>query len=588
MSPFLRSPGSALSSRFPFSRHAPRLVCGLACLLLIAFAAELRAADPAERPMGAAFRYPEGTEGKGELKYHGGIPVLVVEGTPEEIGKQIGTLGLKPGKKLANYPKDFVKMLGLEVTWPTLSAVGRSMLKSFPPDHLREFEAALQASGIERDSLVAANTMFDIKKFFLCSTLLVEADKSATGGPLLGRNLDFPTLGYLQDYTAVIVVRGQGKRAFASIGFPGAIGCLSGINDAGLSVAVLEVYSSKDDAAKFDVKGVPYALCFRRILEECGTVAEAEKLLRGMPRTTLINLAVADPQGGAVFEITNKSVEVRRPVDGLCPCTNHFRTEALSVGKECRRYTALEKAGRWPQLGVREVARKLHEVNQGDLTFQTMVFEPKALKLHLAFGGEGPSSAKPLEALDLGPLLMPAPAVQSDVVHQCAQWGEGGRQRRAIGQRANIGHQEHERDERAGQQPLDGLGAIEGQPHASWRQADHPLHGPSQQLPLGDGGASLDADRNLDDFHSTPLRGLATRFWIPLLVLARERETSKKEKTFAQPRLRDTMSGLERRSEQKRGHALQAGLCPKPDLNRVSRACPAYGVPSSVQASCLN
>ena len=27
-------------------------------------------------------------------------------------------------------------------------------------------------------------------------------------------------------------------------------------------------------------------LAFRRVLEECGTVAEAEKLLRGMKRTT--------------------------------------------------------------------------------------------------------------------------------------------------------------------------------------------------------------------------------------------------------------------------------------------------------------
>ena len=32
-----------------------------------------------------AFRYPEGKHGKGELKYEKGIPILRVEGSPEEI-----------------------------------------------------------------------------------------------------------------------------------------------------------------------------------------------------------------------------------------------------------------------------------------------------------------------------------------------------------------------------------------------------------------------------------------------------------------------------------------------------------------------
>ncbi len=360
----------------------------------------LRAAEP--------FRYPEATLGAGELRYRNGLPVLVAAGTPEEIGRQIGVLGLKPGAKLANYPRDFVKMLRMDLAWPTLLGIGKSMLKSFTPDHLAEFEASMTASGIERDSMVAANTMFDIKKFFACSTLLIESERSTTGGPLLGRNLDFPTLGYLQNYTAVLVIRGIGKRAFASVGFPGAVGVLSGINDAGLTVAVLECYSANDDSVKFDRKGIPYALCFRQLLEECGTVAEAEKLLRSLPRTTNVNLAVADPQGGAVFEITSKSVEVRQPEHGICPCTNHFRTNALSVSKECRRYRILERSARLAKLGVSDVHQKLHEVNQGDNTFQTMIFEPAALKLHLAFGGEGPASALPLKTLELEPLLKPA------------------------------------------------------------------------------------------------------------------------------------------------------------------------------------
>ena len=42
--------------------------------------------------------------------------------------------------------------------------------------------------------------------------------------------------------------------------------------------------------------------------------------------------------------------------------------------------------------------------NQGKFTLQTMIFEPAALKLHLAIG-ECPSSALPLKELDLKPLF---------------------------------------------------------------------------------------------------------------------------------------------------------------------------------------
>jgi hypothetical protein len=56
------------------------------------------------------------------------------------------------------------------------------------------------------------------------------------------------------------------------------------------------------------------------------------------------------------------------------------------------------------KLGLEDIAKKLHAVNQGGDTLQTMIFEPASLKLHLAFG-KCPSSALPMKELDLAPLL---------------------------------------------------------------------------------------------------------------------------------------------------------------------------------------
>jgi isopenicillin-N N-acyltransferase like protein len=350
------------------------------------------------------FRYPEAKHGKGSLKYINGLPVLTLEGTPEEIGEQHGVLALKPASKLLQYPRELLKAHSVEIAWPLIVRTAKSMYPQFPVDFRKELESAAGSADVDKECMIVGNTMFDIKKFIACSTLVVDADHSATKQPLFGRNLDFPTLGYLHHYTVVEVCRPEGKHPFVSIGFPGMLGCLSGMNDAGLTVAVLEVYASGDDSTRLDPKGVPYALCFRRVLEDCTTIDEAEKALKEMKRTTMVNLAVCDRIGSAVFEITPKTVNRRPAEKGICACTNHFRTKGLSLSTECGRYECLEKCQDMKELGLEDIAKKLHAVNQGADTLQTMIFEPATLKLHLAFG-KCPSSELPMRELDLAPLL---------------------------------------------------------------------------------------------------------------------------------------------------------------------------------------
>jgi isopenicillin-N N-acyltransferase-like protein len=355
------------------------------------------------------FRYPEAKHGKGELRYVNGLPVLRLEGTPAEIAEQEAALAIKPSERLLSYPKDILAGFGATSMWPWFIKIGTALLEQFPADHRAELES-MNKAGVDRELLIAGNTMFDIKKFYACSALIVESGRSASGGPLFGRNLDFPTAGYLHEYSLVKIYRPTGKHAFVSVGFPGLIGCLSGMNDAGLTVAVLEVFAASDGSKKFDETGTPYALCYRRILEECTTVEEAEKLLRSMKRTTRMNLAVCDRRTSAVFEMTPKTVAVRRAVDGVCPCTNHFIAEgtASSIGNAFRtrdRLKTLEAKGEAIQkFDLAGLHKTLDEVNQKHHTLQTMIFEPATLKLHLAIG-ECPSSALPLKTLELKPLF---------------------------------------------------------------------------------------------------------------------------------------------------------------------------------------
>jgi hypothetical protein len=175
------------------------------------------------------------------------------------------------------------------------------------------------------------------------------------------------------------------------------------MNEAGLAVADLTVYAAADGSSKFDPTGVPYTLVLRRVLEECGTVGEAERFIRAVRRTTMQNVAACDPKSGVVLEITTKAVVPRRGEGGVSSCTNHFRTKDLAGPKsepKCERFDRLEKSRGAGRLAVKDVIKQLDAVNQGRATVQSMVFEPAVLKLHLAVG-VGPASSLPFRLVDL-------------------------------------------------------------------------------------------------------------------------------------------------------------------------------------------
>src|SRR3954470_12153812 len=131
-------------------------------------------------------------------------------------------------------------------------------------------------------------------------------------------------MGYVHEYSLVTVYRPKGKLAFASVGFPGLVGGLSGMNEAGLALGVLEVNDVKSGETPFDAKGVPYALCLRRVLEKAKTIDEAVNVLKAMRPTPCINVAVAARDGVAVLEVTPGKVIRRRAERGVLAATNHF------------------------------------------------------------------------------------------------------------------------------------------------------------------------------------------------------------------------------------------------------------------------
>lgn len=356
-----------------------------------------------------SFAYPQATHGQGELRYINGVPVLTVAGSPQEIGEQMGLLAMKPAAKGVNLVEDLLKQQGIGFLRPLLARLGNSLLSKFPKDYRTEMDAAAKASGIRRDLLIIGNTMHDVRRLTGCSTLLVDPQRSATGAPLVGRNLDFSFVKGTHQYSLVTVYRPEGKRAFAAVSFPGAtvVGCaMSAINEDGLVFGQNDVGQASDNSRSVELGNTPTAVIARRVLEECGTVAEAEKLLRSIKPAGRSIFFACDREGGAIFEVTPNTVVVRREPGGVCPATNQFESKELAVATHCKRAAILAHARDIKTFDIAEVAKIMHQVHQGKRTAHTVVFEPRTLTMHLAFGdGDQSATAFPLHEIRLAELL---------------------------------------------------------------------------------------------------------------------------------------------------------------------------------------
>ena len=351
--------------------------------------------------------FPEAVYDKGELRYLDGVPVLIVRGTPAAMGEQYGKLAIANAPDITGLQARFLKDAGIEKSYPILTKFAGLLKKNFPPHIATEIEAAAKTAKQDESLLLFANTIADLSSGMGCSTVVVQPERSSTSGPLFGRNFDWLDTKGLNEHTMIAVYKGEGKHAFAAVTVAPICGVISGMNDAGLALTINEISIKKTkDKAKFNWNGTPLLLSFRRVLEECTTVAEAEKLLRSMQRTTTCCLTVCDKSGGAVFEITPTNLEVRAPDNGVCCCTNHFRSEKLCVEDKCWRYDKLSPllAKDGGKLGVKDVEAKLDEVNQGKNTIESMVFEPALRILHLAYG-VGPATRLKYHQIDLGKLF---------------------------------------------------------------------------------------------------------------------------------------------------------------------------------------
>jgi len=274
------------------------------------------------------------------------------------------------------------------------------------------------------NDLLLCNAVADIGAM-ACSSQLAWGAATADDPRLAGetavvRNLDWTIMGpdrfFLPRHTLVAVYSPSesGAQTVASVTFPGYFGCLSCMNEAGLT-AVVNIAHNGVPLWEIGINPtfVPVGFTLREALADGavkGDLTGAVQTIGDSYRSGAIVINLAVPRTGAtgdpalVLEIDNQGLAVRRPEDEpevagrVLLATNHLRKLRAPTG--CRRYVKMRQAvnaldGR---LTLAEMWGIEGLVNQDyflSTTVQTIYFIPARREMGVAFStADAYSSAK--------------------------------------------------------------------------------------------------------------------------------------------------------------------------------------------------
>lgn len=216
----------------------------------------------------------------GELRWVNGQRVVLLQGTPEEIGTAHGQLLQEESVRCLD---SVLNVFGTLQTvrsgrWfrHDLHDAAARLLPHIPERHRRETRALAATLNLDPQFVEELNVFPEL---FHCSGFAVFGSATAGGKLYHGRVLDYMTMIGLQDCATTFIIAGEGQIPFANVGYAAFIGSVSGMNAQTISLGEM---GGRGEGA-WD--GVPMATLMRRALEECSTLDEVMALWRDNPRT---------------------------------------------------------------------------------------------------------------------------------------------------------------------------------------------------------------------------------------------------------------------------------------------------------------
>ncbi|OGV63409.1 MAG: hypothetical protein A3K19_30835 [Lentisphaerae bacterium RIFOXYB12_FULL_65_16] len=288
-------------------RHGPqrgRLAWLCAIVALLFGTGPLRAQTPAELELTA--RDPNG---HGLLCRFQKKTILIVDGTPEQIGTAHGTLLRDGARKLMERV-----VFGVGTVWTfekaewfpdRMAEVQRRAAPHIPERFIRECDALAKAADMPPRCGLYANLF---PEMFHCSGVAVRGKATSDGSVIHARVLDYMSDIGLQRQATIQVFMPDGYNAWISAGYAGFVGTVTAMNAKGLAIGEM----GGRGEGQWD--GMPMTLLLRDIMERAATVAEALKMIQDTPRTCEYYYVISDKSKDvAAVYCTPAKVEILHP-----------------------------------------------------------------------------------------------------------------------------------------------------------------------------------------------------------------------------------------------------------------------------------
>lgn len=227
--------------------------------------------------------------GEGRLERIDGTQVLFLEGTPEEMGEQHGTL---MRREFHNLVDRIVYGVGIGSSvekgrWFFGEIEeAQSRLELFIDErYLREMDAMAAAAGLHPQEARLANFFPEL---FHCSGFALHGAATQEGRIFHGRVLDYLRGLGLEQNAVVMVVKPDEGNAWVNVGYAGFVGTVTAMNEKQIAIGEM------GGRGEGNWDGKPMAQLMREVMERADTIDEAVEIMRKGPRTCEYYYVISD------------------------------------------------------------------------------------------------------------------------------------------------------------------------------------------------------------------------------------------------------------------------------------------------------
>lgn len=250
------------------------------------------------------------------------IPVVVVRGTPYEMGRKQGELVKDDAIQLT---ETFMALMqtadperysneALDAAWKAVSPYTDARFKE-------ELRGMSDGTGIPLKTLQRAHSL-PVVSDYSCSAISAWGEATVDGHLYQTRNLDWELDATAQDHPCIVVYIPDEGVPHVNITFSGHIGANTGMNANGIVLS--EMGDSPGREYPFDLNGVHFTTLFRQVLYDADGLDEAIEIFRNARRIKKYHYVVGDGKNKRAVKMLAHAPdliiwEANDPTDELAP-----------------------------------------------------------------------------------------------------------------------------------------------------------------------------------------------------------------------------------------------------------------------------